>query len=153
MIKKLLGFALLLVAIGTGFSLYLPEYQAADINLPSHATIVVESSLTTPVNPSALRPSSMLFSDSPESVIYALQLGLFGSLGDAQSKGHALYQQANGIFTSPLQVFKTQDQQRYWYILALGPLKSQAQVNQYSQLLEEQNINSQEILWPFDTED
>ena len=153
MIKKLLGFALLLVAIGTGFSLYLPEYQTADIVLPSNATVIVESSLNEPVNPDALRLSSILFADTPESVNYALQLGLFGTLADAQLKGHSLYQQANSVFTSPLQIFKAKDQQRYWYILALGPMDTKAQINQYTQLLQEQNIKSQEILWPFSAEE
>ena len=150
MIKKLLGFTLLLVAIGTGFSLYLPEYQATDITPPQNATQLVESSLNSPVQADSLHLSSSLFSPPKETVIYGLQLGLFGTLSDAQFKGNTLYQQAKHVIQPPISIFKVKDNHRTWYVLALGALDNRTELEKYTQLLQDQGIKSQEILWPFD---
>ena len=146
MIKKLGVLAAILLALGTGATLYLPKYPPA---APATATFqLVEKSLKQPLNPASYQPSSSAFqSDTSSEPQYALQLGIFASLENATTEATQLH--ARGVETPGLPViFKVKDSSREWYLLVMGPYASQDEAQQQSRKLALQNIPVQFILWP-----
>ncbi len=146
MIKALAGFALLLIAIGTGLSLYLPQYDETLPTVEPYSVpfTVLENTLDTPVSFSAISPSREAFYEAlPKHITYALQLGVYGTLKDAKQSITQLAPPLKAASLSPT-IFKTVLDKRYWFIVATGPFKTKVDQNHYHKLLP----NSQPILWP-----
>ncbi|MBX2808224.1 MAG: SPOR domain-containing protein [Cellvibrionaceae bacterium] len=144
MLKKLGLFGLLLLAIGTGLTLYFPE---PEITAPPLAAFtVLEQSLTTPVDSTQLRNSYAVFqhnSDQPPA--YGLQLGIYKQLINAEHAAMTL----GKLAASPLPViFKVKDRQRQWFVMALGPFHTQDALSAAKKQLTEKAINNQTINWP-----
>ncbi|ODS22772.1 hypothetical protein AB835_12360 [Candidatus Endobugula sertula] len=140
MIKKLGGFILILLSIGIGLSLYLPEYPMVEV--PAAEFVLLKESLDKPINANLLRNSLTIFDDA---TAHALQLGVFATLANAGKYAAQINQQGLPL---PLSIFKTHDSQRQWYVLALGPLVTKEESIQYQQLLLDNNVQSQPISWP-----
>jgi len=144
MIKALVGFALLLVAIGTGLSLYLPKYK----QIPAQASFevpfnVIEGTLEQPIDFSSISPSTELLAGNEAPIAYALQIGVYGNLHDAKFGLKELSNKLEDLLAPPI-IFKTALDQREWFIVAIGPFVSEEQRRKYQRELK----NSQTILWP-----
>ncbi len=153
MLKKLTTFALLLLATGTGLSLYLPAYEPD--GKPLAAYQLAEKTLDQPVDTRSFQPSSLALEEALAASAeadqaapqYALQLRLFGTLEAAKSGATHLYKRQLDL-PLPLTIFKAEDPRRQWYILALGPFsnKNEAAHTQYT--LETEGVSTLDILWP-----
>ncbi len=160
MIKKLGIFTIFLCAIGTGLSLYLPApsvidpsfdsdippvYEGNELSASPTPFTIIGSSLEDPVDINLLQSSSQLLGN--EEVEYALQLGIYGTLNNAKAGALAFDNKKLPRPLSPV-ILGVKDQQRQWFIVILGPLKSQNEQLKYKQLLLENKTSSQAILWP-----
>ena len=143
MLKSLTAFALLLLGIGTGLSLYLPKYPPEVVKQANFS--ILTDTLDKPVDASSLLSSSQIFGTSDTSDQYGLQLGLFGSLFDA--KNGANQWEGTSLPTSPI-IFKAGDGKHQWYIVSTGPLNSREASQKHQQLLQDSGYITQIILWP-----
>lgn len=152
MIKALGTLVLILLAIGVGFSLYLPPYSA-NIDIlatPTPRFTIIDDSLTTPFPADALRYSQSLLaieSDDKTPASYGLQLGIFGSLKNAAFDAEKISDKLSTLLITPA-IFKVENQQRQWFVLALGPLESKNELTRYQRLLNDRYISSTHIVWP-----
>lgn len=158
--KKLATFIVVLFSIGIGFSIFLPPMEESalpTVQLPEGVAsklkppVVISDSLSTPVALSQLRLSSSLFNSEENEQHYGLQLGLFGSLIDAEKWGQVFLQhnQAPLPASTGLAILKAQDKSRQWYVLTISPFNSLILAENYAQLLRDEAVKSQLILWPY----
>jgi hypothetical protein len=151
MMKGVGILALTLVAVGVGFSLYLPPHASNGTILKELVPhfVLIEDSLETPYPADTLRHSLHVFSSTiADDSEYGLQLGIFGSLEDAVAGSNAI---PNKLFTTlPITpaIFKVESDQRQWLVLALGPFKTNNESLRYQRLLTDHYIDSSSILWP-----
>jgi hypothetical protein len=151
MIKGVGALALTLVAIGVGFSLYLPPYSpnGVVIDEPQPHFALIEESLKTPYPADTLRHSLQVFSNTDtDAAEYGLQLGIFGSIEDAIAGANTI------PITLPITpaIFKVENEQRQWLVLGLGPFKTNNESLRYQRLLRDHYVDSNSILWPTVTE-
>jgi hypothetical protein len=151
MMKGLGILALTLVAVGVGFSLYLPPHSSngSIIKAPVPHFVLIEGSLETPYPADTLRHSLQVFSSTiADESEYGLQLGIFGSTEDAIAGSNVI---PHTLFTTlPITpaIFKVESDQRQWLVLALGPFKTNDESLRYQRLLTDHYIDSSSILWP-----
>lgn len=143
MLKGLIIFALFLLGIGTGLSLYLPGYPPVIIEEDNFSLIT--ETLESPVDASTLLSSSALFGTADADQQYGLQLGLFGTLFDAE-RGARQWDKSQ-LPTAPV-IFKAGDKEHQWYIVSTGPLDSREASAKHQQLLQNSGYITQIILWP-----
>ncbi|WDE08064.1 SPOR domain-containing protein [Thalassomonas viridans] len=141
MIKNLTALFVALLATGTGLTLYLPQFEPGSNGADKHIGYQInQDSLKKPL----LMSATLLDPLDQDSSGFGLRLGLFSQLAQAISKG-----QEYSLSQIP-DIIKVTDQQRYWYLLILGPYPSEAQANRESSQLEEKHgISTTLIRWPF----
>ncbi len=146
MLKKLGIFILLLLGIGTSLTLYLPKPVISEP--PLTRFVVIEETLKTPIEEMQLRHSYAVFQNQAEKTIeYGLQLGIYNNLVNAEKAAIGLDQQALPLPSVPV-IFKVQNKKRHWFVMALGPFKTEDALPDLKQLLEKNHMNSQDISWP-----
>ena len=147
MLKKLGVFALLLVASGIGLSLYLPKHLP--VEQPTSTFNVAGYSIDQAVDLSTIQLSSLLSSNNSDNNIqYALQLSQFESLSGATSEAELLGKKEI-TFPSLPTIFRVTAQNRYWYILMLGPFKNRNEAILFQRQLENTHtLPSVTVLWP-----
>ena len=120
MIKKLGLFGFILLAIGTGLTLYLPDQKITEA--PPATFTILEKSLLTPVDQHLLL-SSRYFEDEKidEQKKYGLQAGLYGTLNHAKMVALGFNQKKLSFKPT---IFKAQEQERQWFVIAFGPFDS-----------------------------
>jgi hypothetical protein len=154
MLKKLGMLTLALVAIGVGFSLYLPPYspEGATVTTAQPRFTLIKDSLNTPFIADSLRSSQQVFSsDTDKETVYGLQLGIFGSLQDAIAGAENMNGVSLELLITPT-IFKVENQKRHWIVLALGPFNTQDEALRYQRLLNDHYIVSKRIAWPAEPE-
>lgn len=144
MFKKIVGFAVVLLLSGIGLSVYLPDFEPNEgVSLNPVGYQINQPSLKQPL----IMSDMLLDSISPANQVYGLQLGLYGQLPQAIAQA----QQYHSL-TMATTIVKATDQQRYWYLLLLGPYDSQARASsQRLQLRQKQNISATLMQWPLAT--
>ncbi|MFT4927209.1 MAG: hypothetical protein ACI8WB_003315 [Phenylobacterium sp.] len=146
MFKKIATLATVLLITGVGLTLYLPTYQ------PDNAITVDKISYHID-QPSLKKPLSMddilLSPVGEDEQRYGLRLGLFGQLQQAIYLAEKTIQSKPATETT---IIKATDQQRYWYMVILGPFKTPSQANQQGTLLlQKQQISTTLMRWPLAT--
>ncbi|EGG93664.1 hypothetical protein IMCC1989_920 [gamma proteobacterium IMCC1989] len=149
--KGLGMLALTLVAVGIGFSLYLPPYSPNGVVIGKALPhfILMEDSLTAPYPSDTLRHSLHAFSSTENATLeYGLQLGIYGSIEDAITGSNAIPSTLFNTLPITPAIFKVENEQRQWLVLALGPFKSNDESLRYQRLLTDHYVDSSSILWP-----
>ncbi|WP_281557535.1 SPOR domain-containing protein [Thalassomonas sp. RHCl1] len=141
MIKNITALFVILLATGTGLTLYLPQFQPGSTGVDKHIGYLInQDSLKKPLQMSA----TLLNPPEQDTADFGLRLGLFSQLAQAVGQG-----QKYALAQTP-DIIKVSDQQRYWYLLILGPYSNQMQANLQSRQLEEKHgISTTLIRWPF----
>lgn len=140
MLKQLTALITVLLITGISLTLYLPDYEPENaIRLAPPNYQISQESLK---NPFAMN-DTLLNALEQEGSRFGLRLGLFGQLQQAVDQG------AKYALTDKPTIFKTTDNQRYWYLLVLGPFPDRFQANHRSlSLAQNQHISSTLMRWP-----
>jgi cell division protein FtsN len=140
MLKQIIGYLLLLVAAGTGLTLYLPDYEPDNgVSTQQQFYQIDQPSLKEPL-PMA---DTLLSATEPPGSAYGLRLGLFSQLQQAIGQGQKL-----ALADNPT-IVKLTDQQRYWYLLMLGPYDSTDIANQQRyDMARQHGISATLMKWP-----
>ncbi|WDE14320.1 SPOR domain-containing protein [Thalassomonas haliotis] len=141
MIKNITALFVVLLAAGTGLTLYLPQFQPDSNGAGQHIHYQInQDSLKKPL----LMSTTLLDPLEQQASGFGLRLGLFSQLAQAIRQG-----QAYSLAQIP-DIVKVTDEQRYWYLLILGPYPSEDLAHQQSfQLEEKHGISTTLIRWPF----
>jgi len=141
MIKNLTALFVVLLATGTGLTLYLPQFQPGSNGSGLRINYQInQDSLKTPL----LMSATLLDPLEQDGSGFGLRLGLFSQLAQAISQGEKY-----PLAQIP-DIIKVTDQHRYWYLVILGPYSSQTLANQQSARLEEKyGVSATLIRWPF----
>lgn len=154
MLKSLGAFILIILGIGAGLTLYLPEEGISD-NSVQVDYILIESTLKTPIDAEKLKLSSFLFDPkSPEEFQRGIEIGVYPTLKDAEIGLKSILKQYDLKHPAVPVIFKAQNPklpktQRQWYSIALGPIATEVESQKYEQSLSEQQLRFQPIVWLF----
>ena len=142
--KKVITLAILLITMGVGMTLYLPDFKPQGGGLESPPKYVInQDSLKSPF---AMNDMLISFNDT-EDTDYGLRFGLFSQLQ------HAIDRAKKYDIQTTLQVVKTADATRTWYVLLLGPISGkQATENKNLELVEQFGVSADIIRWPVQPE-
>lgn len=146
MLKSIGVFLLTLLLSGVGLTLYLPEYSPAGTTAASFQ--IIENTLQQAVEADTYLASSLVFdsaADKPPP--QGLQLGIFGTLLDAQGGARQLSLRALSLPLVP-SIFKASHDSRIWYVLALGPFTNTVETRNIESLLLDNDVRVQTIYWP-----
>jgi hypothetical protein len=133
----------LLAAVGTGLTLWLPDYPAS----PAAASTFK----LRPVSHAELSLSSQLMSDSAASFdrYYGLQLYISSSPAVIEAELKQLEAAAVKLPLTPV-VFAVSEDDRHWLILAVGPFAERPAAEQLQFSLTGKGQTAKLIAWPRD---
>jgi cell division protein FtsN len=140
MLKQIAGYLILLVAAGTGLTLYLPTFE------PDNK--VTRQQLFYQINQASLKQplpmaDTLLSATQAKDSLYGIGLGLFGQLPQAIGQGQKL------ALTENPSIVKLTDGNRYWYLLMIGPFESAQQANKRRfDIAQAHSMTATLIKWP-----
>lgn len=143
MLKSLAGFLLVLVASGVALSLYLPGYSSGEGNSRFEK---VNYQIITETIRKPLKMDLMLFdTDSQNEHQFGLRLGIYSQLEQAIQVAN------NNKSLTALTIFKAEDNDNSWYIIAKGPYQQESQAEgQKQQIPSQLELTKTVIVWPLE---